>query len=504
MVDGDGAPGRAPLDSLEGETYDVLVIGAGAVGCAAARELAGRGFRTLLVDRGDIGSGTSSRSSRMLYSGVGYLAPPFPLWQIPFRPLTVWRRFLYARNIMHCRAELVKDIPQRLTRHRFYYPFRKGDRYPHWLVEFGFRLMEAVASRGVPLSFRRLSPERAAAESGLVSALGGPPASVGAFDEYMYAWPERICVDTALDAQRRGATVRTYARVSSLQRNDGIWHASLDEQAPDMAGHAVVKARAVVNSAGPWVDRIAGGGAGRQKRVLGRKGVNVVVRLPDHWRGQGLEAFSSRGETFYLFPWGENHLIGPTEAIVTGDPDDVHVMDSEIAYILGEANRLFPNLRLTPADVKHCWCGVRPMSTTDGETVSLPVRAIENAEMPGLVTMTGSYIMMHRHAGRLAARSVERFLGKKGKPPRGMLPATALCDIADMVRREHVVRLVDLVRRRLPDGLGPSLGRDRADELSRSMAIVLGWSEERRLEEIRHFEAETDRVYRSAAPATDA
>ena len=483
------------VSSLEGSAYDVLVVGAGAVGCATARELAGRGFKTLLVDRGDIGAGTSSRSSRMLYSGVGYLAPPFPLWQIPFRPFSVVKRFLYARNIMHCRAELFKDMPGRLTLHRFHYPFRKGDRYPHWLVEFGFRMMEALCSRGVPLSFRRLSPQRAASESKLVAALGGPLSSVGVFDEYMYAWPERICVDTALDAERRGASILTYAKVTAIDRIGGEWAIQLDDQSPDKGGSAAIRAKALVNAAGPWVDRVVGGGAGVKKRVLGRKGVNVMVRLPDDWRGQGLEAFSSKGETFYVFPWGDFHFIGPTELVVTDDPDDVRVTEAEVDYILGEANLLFPELDLKLKDVLHAWCGVRPMSTLDGETVSLPVRAIHHPDMPGLITVTGSYIMMHRHAGRLAAKLVERHLGKRRAPPKGMLGADVGDDVASVVQREHVVRLVDLVRRRLAAGLNASLGRDQAEQLSHAAALAAGWSEERRLEELRHFEEETSRVY---------
>lgn len=486
---------RTPLETLSGEAWDVVVVGAGAVGCAAARELAGRGFKTLLVDRGDIGAGTSSRSSRMLYSGVGYLAPTFPLWQIPLRPAEIWRRFKYASNIMHCRAELVRDMPHRLTRHRFHYPFRKGDRYPHWLVEFGFRLMETVASRNVPLAFRRLSPEQAAQESAIVAGLGGPLSSIGVFEEYMYAWPERICVDTALDAERRGATIRTYAKVSRIEQRGGTWNITLDEQAPEATGQATVTARAVVNAAGPWVDRVPGGGAGETRRVLGRKGVNVMVRLPDAWRGQGLEAFSSKGETFYVFPWGDDHFIGPTELVVTEDPDNVRVLETEIDYILGEANLLFPKLALTRKDVQHAWCGVRPMSTEDGETVSLPVRAIEDPDKPGLVTITGSYIMMHRHAGRLAATSVEKVLGKRGAPPKGMLAGHDGADIAQIVKQEHVVRLVDLVRRRLPDGLDPSLGRDRAEELSHIAAAAAGWSDSRRQDELQHFDENTARVY---------
>ncbi|MBN5495475.1 FAD-dependent oxidoreductase [Pseudomonas aeruginosa] len=492
---------RKTLDSLSGSSYDVVVVGAGAVGCASARELAGRGFRTLLVDRADIGAGTSSRSSRLLYSGVGYLAPNFPLWQIPFRLREVWRLFLYARNIMHCRAELVADMPHRLSKHRFHYPFRKGDQYPHWLVDFGFRMMEMVASRGVPLAYRKLSPQQAAEMSPIVGGLAEPLSSVAVFEEYMYDWPERICVDTALDAEQRGATLRTYTQVSAIERCGAEWELTLNDQASEMTGSVRIRAKAIINAAGPWVDRVPGAGKGGAKRVVGKKGVNVMVRLPDAWLGQGLEAFSSKGQPFYVFPWGDHHFVGPTEAVVSENPDDVKVLDSEIDYILGETNRLFPQLRLTRKDVRHCWCGVRPMSTLDGETVSLPIRAIEDPDMPGLVTMTGSYIMMHRHAGRLAARAVENYLGKRQAPPKGMLirPSDIRSDedIARLIQREHVVHLADLIRRRLPGGLDPAtLGHDRAQQLSQIAATALGWSEARRQQELQRFAEDTDRVYR--------
>ncbi|MCU7220586.1 MULTISPECIES: FAD-dependent oxidoreductase [Pseudomonas] len=489
---------RSALERLDGECFDVLVVGAGAVGCAAARQLAARNFRTLLVDRGDIGAGTSSRSSRMLYSGLGYLAARYPLWQIPLRPLDMWQRLRYTREVMRCRAELVKEMPGHLTKHRFHYPFRQGDRYPPWLVDMGFRLVEALGGWKVPLAYRRLSRDKAAGESAMAADLGGPLRGVGVFEEYMYAWPERICVDTALDAEWRGATLRTYTRVSQLERADGHWWVTLDEQAPECLGQARVKARVVINAAGPWVDRVPGAGGDSDTRVLGIKGVNVMVRLPESYRGQGLEAFSSKGEPFYVFPWRDFHFIGPTESTFTDNPDQVRVQDSEIDYILGEANHLFPELGLTRADVQHCWCGVRPTSTLDGRTAYLPVRLSEAADKPDLLTLTGSTIMLHRHAARVIARAVERRLGKRGAAPKGMLERerVAADDIARLVAREHVVRLVDLVRRRLPWGLDPDLGRQRVEQLSQGMAAALGWSEVRRQEELRYFEEDTARVYR--------
>lgn len=489
---------RADLEHLDGELFDVVVIGAGAVGCAAARQLAARNFRTLLIDRGDIGAGTSSRSSRMLYSGLGYLAARYPLWQMPFRPLDMWQRLRYTRQVMQCRAELVGEMPGHLTRHRFHYPLRKGDRYPPWLVDMGFRLVEALGGWKVPLSYRRLSQDHAARDSALAAGLGGPLGGVGVFEEYMYAWPERICVDTALDAEWRGAKVRTYTCVSQLERAADHWLVTLDEQAPHSQGQARVRARVVINAAGPWVDRVPGAGGNIGPRVLGVKGVNVMVRLPEAYRGQGLEAFSSKGEPFYVFPWRDFHFIGPTESEFTGDPDTVRVEDSEIDYILAEANYLFPALGLSRADVQHCWCGVRPTSTLDGRSTSLPVRLSEMAERPGLLTLTGSTIMLHRHAARVIAKAVEARLGKRGAAPRGMVEREPIDtgDIGRIIEKEHVVRLTDLLRRRLPEGLDPDLGRDQAEGLSRTLAAALGWSESRREEELRHFEEDTARVYR--------
>ena len=66
-----------------------------------------------------------------------------------------------------------------------------------------------------------------------------------------------------------------------------------------------------------------------------------------------------------------------------------------------------------------------------------------------------------------------------------------------MAATEHVVRLTDLIRRRLPDGLDTALGRDRAEHLSRIAAASLGWTEAQRQDELAHFERETASIYQA-------
>lgn len=53
--------------------YDVIVIGGGCTGSGAALDAASRGLRTLCIEKSDFGSGTSSRSTKLIWGGSRYL-----------------------------------------------------------------------------------------------------------------------------------------------------------------------------------------------------------------------------------------------------------------------------------------------------------------------------------------------------------------------------------------------------------------------------------------------
>ncbi|HYH65736.1 MAG TPA: FAD-dependent oxidoreductase, partial [Urbifossiella sp.] len=55
------------------DPWDVVVVGGGATGAGVAVDAAARGYSVLLVERGDFGSGTSSRSTKLVHGGVRYL-----------------------------------------------------------------------------------------------------------------------------------------------------------------------------------------------------------------------------------------------------------------------------------------------------------------------------------------------------------------------------------------------------------------------------------------------
>src|SRR5215469_11312623 len=59
--------------SLEGQHFQVIVMGGGINGVAVARECARAGKRTLLVEQNDFASGVTSRSTRIIHGGLRYL-----------------------------------------------------------------------------------------------------------------------------------------------------------------------------------------------------------------------------------------------------------------------------------------------------------------------------------------------------------------------------------------------------------------------------------------------
>src|ERR671914_2135905 len=65
---------RRDLSRLEGDEYDLLVVGAGIQGACIAWDAALRGLRVALVERDDFGAATSANSLRIVHGGLRYLA----------------------------------------------------------------------------------------------------------------------------------------------------------------------------------------------------------------------------------------------------------------------------------------------------------------------------------------------------------------------------------------------------------------------------------------------
>ena len=64
---------KRDLDRLEGDHFDLLIIGGGIFGAAAAWEATTRGLAVALLEKGDFGAATTANSYKIAHGGMRYL-----------------------------------------------------------------------------------------------------------------------------------------------------------------------------------------------------------------------------------------------------------------------------------------------------------------------------------------------------------------------------------------------------------------------------------------------
>ena len=125
---------RQPISKLDGERFDVCVIGAGVNGASTAQHLAAAGYSVLLVEKGDYGSGSSSRTSRLLHCGLRYFTPGASIFEFVRHPSRLRTALRMARLAMEARRQIVQTAPERTRPLNFHFPVWRESRYRPWQV----------------------------------------------------------------------------------------------------------------------------------------------------------------------------------------------------------------------------------------------------------------------------------------------------------------------------------------------------------------------------------
>ncbi len=490
---------RTPLTDLDGAHFDVAVIGAGVNGASATQHLAAAGFTTLLVEQNDFASGSSSRSSRLLHCGLRYLAPGSSMWEFAFHPRRLTTALSMARQAMESRSQMVRKTPERVRPMTFSYPIYKETPYAPWQIDLAFKILNALGPKDVPLDYRRLNRVEARTRPLMqwlrdMDALKG----IAQFREYRFEWPERIALDAVLDAARLGAEVRNHTALRGLEREaDGEWRLTFADKL--VTEEVTVTAKAVVNTAGIWIDRVnrmADNNTGR--RITGTKGIHCMFRLPPDCADQGIASMNRDDEPFYCVPWRGLHYVGPTETLYDGDIDDIHPEEEEIEWLLGEANHLLPGAEFKREKMLFAWAGVRPLTYNPAHPKGARSRELHDLSGEGLdnlFALTAGPIMTHRSAGELLTERVAERVRPSGTPGKlsfaastypdntnspaidDAWPETTFADLNHAATHELPADLIDLLFRRTGNGWTASMGAPMAEQVARQVAEQMGWDE---------------------------
>ena len=490
---------RSQINELNGSSFDVAVIGAGVNGSSAAHHLAAAGYSVLLVDKGDFSSGSSSRSSRLLHCGIRYLAPGDSLWEFVRHPDRFLVACRMARQSMESRSQFVNATPERVKPFTFFYPVFKEMTYRPWQIDLGYWFLGKLGPKDVPLDYGRLSIDEAR-RTPLLSWLDFTRVrGVSQFREYAFEWPERIVVDTVLDAERMGAVVRNYTTAVGLERSGEAWRIRLaDTTLAD--DEAVIEAKVVLNMAGIWIDQVnALAREDAPRKITGTKGTHIVVQLPPECAQFGIGTMNKQNEPFYCIPWRGLHYFGPSETLYEGNLEDIRMNEDEIAWLLDEANHLLPGAGLGRGDVISHWAGVRPLTYDPAQPMGARDRELHDLSadgLPNVLTTTAGPIMTHRSAGQEACAAVQRRIGPSGEPRTISFAAREFLDTPDsppldnrhpkitvaalrhMAEHERPVNLIDLVFRRAGYGWDDTMGLGVVQRAAEAVADIMDWDAE--------------------------
>jgi len=419
-------PNRAAfVAAAEGTRFDLLVIGGGATGCGVARDLALRGRRVALVEQEDIASGTSSRSSRLIHGGVRYLEQG--------ALGLVFEASAERRRLLRLAPHLVRPL-------EFTWPVYEGARIPAWKLGAGLTLYDLLALFRNVGRHRLLNARDVAAREPRLRR-----AQLRAGATYWDAATDdaRLTLATAIDAIGAGAVVLTHTRVEGLLREGGRV-AGADVTDERSGRRLAVRARVVVNAAGPWSDRIRAmddPDARTGATVRGSKGAHIAVPRDRVGNVGALTLLvPDDGRVFFVLPAERLTIIGTTDTDTQEPPESVRASDADVAYLLAAANAYFPEARLTAADVVSAWAGVRPLAAQAGASDTPSGASREHAiarSASGLISVTGGKLTTYRAMAAQIADVVERALGgRAGRSPTAdrPLPGGAMRDVAAELR----------------------------------------------------------------------
>lgn len=386
---------------LAEEHWDVIIIGGGATGCGTALDAASRGLKTLLIEKGDFASGTSGKSTKLIHGGLRYLKN---------------LEFSLVKEVGKERAILQKNARHLVYRDPMFLPVFEGGELGRTTTAVALWMYEWLA--GVEPSERRkmLSVEETLRYLPLLEKKG----LQGAAKYFEYRTDDaRLTLSVANSAKDYGAVLLNYTPVEGFlyDNNSSVSGVVVKDSLSNTTYE--VKAKCVVNAAGPWVDKIQALDTKStfESKLKGSRGIHIVISSFNFPLKQAVYFDAIDGRMVFAIPREEKVYVGTTDIFYEGSLDAPNIPRKEMQYLIDCVKAKFDVKNLGIDHIESAWSGVRPLVLEKGKEAGKISRKDELfVSTSGLLTIAGGKLTGYRKMAERATDKICNLLGLKNTP----------------------------------------------------------------------------------------
>ena len=482
--------------------YDIVVVGGGLLGVGIARDAALRGLSVCLFEQEDFGAGATARGSRLATGGLNALET---------------LDFTRVREDIREREILLQTAPHLVSPQTCLIPFYSPSLLAQTRLRASLALTDALGfDQSLPVH-QLLSPSEARAREPSLRAEG----LTGAALVWEASVPriERLALETALDARRHGACLRTHTRVDALcwepeprgrERAAGVrWTDRLTGE------RGQTESRLVIAAAGAWqpnLDSHLERHSWRQTRLK-----KIVSLIGPSLPGSGDALVFPREEEGMLLlacPRLNGTWFGSIGTDFEGDLDTVHATAKEVSALACLIRDFLPGANWDAPILAQAYGDTPPTPHAFSFGVAPPLYEIADygangGLCDGLLTVSGGRVTGARAIAEegvdLACRKLGRALSappcRTASMPLPILDTPSLpSPISDQtglrvaiewaVAEEECLTLRDFLERRSALSSTADQGRSAVSVVLETMTALLGWDRERQAREVKAFEGD--------------
>ncbi len=383
------------IADIKEQEFDLLVIGGGITGTGIALDAQDRGLNTALIEMQDFAAGTSSRSTKLVHGGLRYLK------QLEFH--------IVAETGQE-RAIVYENAPHVTTPEWMLLPIIKGGTFGMFSSSIGLYMYDFLAKVKKSEKRKMLNKDETLKRVPLLreDILKGS----GYYVEYKTD-DARLTLEVIKKAIEKGTKAINYTKAEDfIYENGKVIGVNVKDI---LTGEEFkIKAKKIVNAAGPWVDTLREkDGSKKGKYLYLTKGVHIVVSKDKFPLEQAVYFDNDDGRMLFAVPRENKVYIGTTDTHYKDDLISPKATKEDRDYILDATNKIFPKANLQKKDVESFWAGVRPLIHEEGKSASEISRKDEIFYSDtGLITIAGGKLTGYRKMAEKIVDIVSKDLDK--------------------------------------------------------------------------------------------